>query len=105
VGALGVALIALPARDPTVSNESPPLSSHEMRRAAVASAGVLLVYALTLSAGLIPFAIATSAMIFAVGGLVATWATSHLRVLAEIALLTGFGTELVFSKIFSVVLP
>ena len=67
---------------------------------------VLLVgYVISLVATPLPFAIASILMVFAVGGIMSGWERKYLPVLAQLALLTGFGAEFVFTKVFTIPLP
>ncbi len=62
-------------------------------------------YVALLWLGWLPFAILSSAMVFAVGGLISGWRAKFRLNLAKLALLTGFGAEFVFTKVFAVTLP
>lgn len=66
---------------------------------------VLAAYVLALQYLGLPYALATAAMIFVVGGLVSEWDRTRFRTLAELAIITGFGSEFIFTQIFTVVLP
>ena len=66
---------------------------------------VLVAYVVVLQYLGLPYALATAAMIFVVGALVSNWDRSRFRTLAEIALITGLGSEFIFTQIFTVVLP
>jgi hypothetical protein len=72
---------------------------------AVFSLLALTVYVLSLQFFNFPYAFATSAMIFVIGGLISGWDRKHFPTLLEVALLTGLGSEFVFTQIFTVVLP
>ncbi len=72
---------------------------------AVASLAVLVTYVAVLGQGWLPFAIATALMVFVVGNLLTRWSVPHMITLAQIALLTGLGTQFVFTEIFTTVLP
>ncbi len=83
-----------------------PLADFSKRpKLALVSFLILIAYVLILSSGWLPFAITTTAMVFAIGQ-VASQGTNHSRVvLAQLALLTGFGAEFIFTKLFTVMLP
>ena len=61
-------------------------------------------YVLSLQLG-VPFVVATAATIFLMGGTIIQWKPNRLLSIAQVALLFGLGTELVFSNLFSVALP
>lgn len=65
----------------------------------------LILYVISLVATPIPFAIASIIMVFIVGGLMSGWEQKYRVVLAQLALLTGFGAEFVFTKVFTIPLP
>ncbi len=66
---------------------------------------LLVAYVISLVVTDIPFAIASIIMVFAVGGIMSGWERKYLPVLAQLALLTGFGAEFVFTKVFTIPLP
>ncbi|MDF1739726.1 MAG: tripartite tricarboxylate transporter substrate-binding protein [Verrucomicrobiales bacterium] len=72
---------------------------------AAASFITLVIYVISLVATPIPFAIASILMVFAVGGIMSGWERKYLPVLGQLALLTGFGAEFVFTKVFTIPLP
>ncbi len=65
----------------------------------------LLIYVGILVGTELPFAIASSLMVFVVGGLMSAWNKKYRLVLIQLALLTGFGAEFVFTRIFTIPLP
>ncbi|MDA7926524.1 tripartite tricarboxylate transporter substrate-binding protein [Verrucomicrobiales bacterium] len=65
----------------------------------------LVTYVISLVVTPIPFAIASIIMVFVVGGVMSGWERKYLPVLAQLALLTGFGAEFVFTKVFTIPLP
>lgn len=66
---------------------------------------LLTVYVLSLQYLNAPYALATAVMIFTAGGLISEWERARLRPLIELSLLVGFGSEFLFTQIFTVVLP
>lgn len=66
---------------------------------------LLCCYVLVLEQGWLNYWLATALMIAVTGGAMAKWKPNYLLVLIELALLTGLGTEIVFTSVFSVVLP
>ncbi len=66
---------------------------------------VLCTYVIALSMGVVPFAVATAIMVLAIGGLMMRYAPGQRWVLLELALLTGLGTQFVFTEIFATLLP
>lgn len=66
---------------------------------------VLTAYITVLQFAIIPFAFATILMIFILGGLIVKWDSKKLITLAQIALITGLGSEFIFTRIFTVILP
>lgn len=88
--------------EPTDPADSMPV---QRRKTALICGVILLGYLVILDAGIVPYAIATCAMVFCMGGMIASWERRRIPLLLELALLTGFGAEFVFTRIFSVVLP
>ena len=74
-------------------------------RPAIIAFGIVIAYVLLLQFGLVPFALATIAMVFFCGAVISGWQSQRLPVLVEIALLAGLGSEFVFTRIFTVALP
>lgn len=72
---------------------------------ALACFAVVAAYVLILERGWLPYSIATVAMVFLAGGLMVRWDKQRLIVLAPLALITGFGTQFVFTQIFETILP
>jgi tripartite-type tricarboxylate transporter receptor subunit TctC len=66
---------------------------------------MLCVYVLSLQYIGLSYAIATAIMIFVAGGLISNWDRARFVPLIELALLTGLGSEYLFTQIFTVVLP
>ena len=62
-------------------------------------------YVLLLTSGWLPFAIASAAMVALIGGQMMRGAPARWAILLELALLTGMGTQFVFSEIFITPLP
>jgi hypothetical protein len=62
-------------------------------------------YVWLLSQGWLPFAIASAAMVLVVGGIMMRSAAGRWIVLIELALLTGLGTQFVFTEILVTPLP
>tara|TARA_R110002096_G_scaffold316010_12_gene510395 strand:+ start:26239 stop:27576 length:1338 start_codon:yes stop_codon:yes gene_type:complete len=67
--------------------------------------GVLVVYVAVLGLGWLPFAITSAVAVFVIGGLMSGWRTDYRLTLIQLAFLTGFGAEFIFTKVFTVVLP
>jgi tripartite-type tricarboxylate transporter receptor subunit TctC len=65
----------------------------------------LAVYVLMLGKGWLPFAIASAAMVLVVGGFMTQGERSRWPILLQLALLTGFGTEYLFTQVFETALP
>ena len=74
-------------------------------RPAIFTFSIVIAYVLPLQFGLVPFALATIAMVFFCGAVISGWQRQRLPVLVEIALLAGIGSEFVFTRIFTVALP
>ncbi|QDT90185.1 tripartite tricarboxylate transporter substrate-binding protein [Gimesia algae] len=66
---------------------------------------LLCCYVLVLDQGWFNYWLATALMVTVTGGSMAKWRPNYLLILIELALLTGLGTEIVFTSVFSVVLP
>ncbi|QDV52637.1 tripartite tricarboxylate transporter substrate-binding protein [Gimesia fumaroli] len=62
-------------------------------------------YVLVLEQGWLSYWLATAFMVAVTGGAMAKWQPNYLLILIELSLLTGLGTEIVFTSVFSVVLP
>ena len=62
-------------------------------------------YVLSLQYFSLPYALTIAIMIFTAGGLISNWERARFRPLIELALLVGFGSEFLFTQIFTVVLP
>ncbi|MEQ8856850.1 tripartite tricarboxylate transporter substrate-binding protein [Gimesia sp.] len=82
-----------------------PSSSKPRIWLAVCCFVMLCCYVLVLEQSWLNYWLATALMIAVTGGTMAKWKPSYLPVLIELALLTGLGTEIVFTSVFSVVLP
>ncbi len=73
---------------------------------AVASFVILCLYVFVLGRGVLPFPVVTATMVLAVGGLMmGTRSKSQWIVLLQLALLTGLGTQYVFTELFVTPLP
>ena len=62
-------------------------------------------YVLVLDLSWINYWLATALMVAVTGGCMAKWQPKSMLILIELSLLTGLGTEIVFTSVFSVVLP
>ncbi len=91
----------------TTEPESPFETTDHTPRPYTAAAcfAVVLFYVYMLGLGWLPYSVATTTMIFIVGGLMVKWNKQGLTVLAPLALVTGFGTQFVFTEIFETILP
>ncbi len=96
----------------STEQEEPALGSHSstedfVRRPMTAAAcfGVLIVYVYVLGQHWLPFAIATSLMVLTIGGLMTKWQRQHWVILFQIAVLTGMGTNFIFTEVFTTTLP
>lgn len=108
VAVLGLGMVVFKGRQSAVvSGMRIPMTptTDSGRRAARWCTVVVLTYGAVLAGGFVPYAVATAVMVFVVGGVIANWQRGVLPVLVELALLTGFGAEFVFTKLFSLVLP
>lgn len=85
------------------AEDTPPFTKRPGRAAACFVA--LVVYVLLLVNTPIPFAIASTVMVVIVGNIMSGWQPQYRLVLFQLALLTGFGTDLIFTKLFTVPLP
>ncbi len=83
-----------------VSPSQPPV----FNRTGLICLGLLCVYVLLLQLE-IPYAIATTVLVFSIGATIDRWQRSHLIGIIQLALLVGLGTELVFASVFNVPLP
>ena len=101
---LAVIFLGVSAVEKYIPTELPPEPTPRKKNAFLCGV-VLVVYVLALQFLGATYAIATTAMIFIVGGLVSEWDRSRFRTLAEIAIITGFGSEFLFTQIFTVLLP
>lgn len=72
---------------------------------ATACFGVLMAYVYVLGQHWLPFAVATVLMVLVIGGLMTKWQRQHWVILLQIAFLTGLGTNLVFTEVFTTTLP
>lgn len=90
---------------PSVENADASESKSSFSLQSLAVSVVLIGYVVLLQFPFVPFAILTTAMVFAVGLSIARPIRSHLAVLVEVALLAGFGSEFIFTEIFTVALP
>ncbi len=82
-----------------------PASYTKRPAMAWAALATLVVYLFILQWKVLPFAVATALFVFVSGGWMARWKPRFLLVLAEIALIAGFGAHFVFTRVFTVALP
>lgn len=66
---------------------------------------VLFLYVFALGKEVIPFALLTILMVFSMGVLICRFKPAKLLPLVEIAVITGLGSEFIFTRFFSVALP
>jgi hypothetical protein len=66
---------------------------------------LLVAYVVMLSLGWVPMAVAASLLVAAMGGMMLRYAPGQWPVLIELALLTGLGTQFLFTEIFAIALP
>ena len=59
----------------------------------------------SLGAGTLPFAMSSTLMVLVIGGLMMRHARASHWVLLELALLTGFGSQFLFTRVFETILP
>ena len=83
----------------------PASDATQQYRPAILTFGIVTAYVFLLQLRLVPFAIATIAMVFFCGAVISGWERRRWPVLAEIALIAGLGSEFVFTRIFTVALP
>ena len=91
-------------QDPVAS----PLLSEPFRKRpdiAIACFALLCGYVFLLSTGWLPFAIASAAMVVLIGGQMMQGAPAKWIVLLELAVLTGLGSQFIFTEIFITPLP
>ena len=98
-----VILIAVVFLDKTSGHAEPDATPRKSN--ALLCFALLTAYVLSLQYLSLPYTLATTIMIFTAGGLISNWKRSRLRPLLELALLIGFGSEFLFTQIFTVVLP
>tara|TARA_R110002049_G_scaffold72490_1_gene187021 strand:+ start:137555 stop:138931 length:1377 start_codon:yes stop_codon:yes gene_type:complete len=95
--------------DPLIAEESELSFNAEpfQRRPETAAACfiALSAYVYLLGKGWLPFAVASAAMVLVVGGIMVGRQRSRWPVLLQLALLTGFGTEYLFTQVFETALP
>ena len=65
----------------------------------------LSAYVYILGKSWLPFAVASAVMVLVIGGLMSGSSRSRWPVLLQLALLTGFGTEYIFTQVFETALP
>ena len=85
-----------------------PLMSEPFRKRpdiAIVCFGLLCGYVLLLSTGWLPFAIASAAMVALIGGQMMRGAPARWIVLLELAVLTGLGSQFIFTEVFVTPLP
>ena len=66
---------------------------------------ILVGYVIVVGMGWVPLAVAVTVLVLAMGGLMMRHATGNWLVLVELALITGLGTEFIFTEIFAIALP
>ncbi|MFT5466608.1 MAG: tripartite-type tricarboxylate transporter receptor subunit TctC [Verrucomicrobiales bacterium] len=104
VVALGLIVFVNRTKPDRLPKESQTDSSRRISAAALAFV-VLLAWVIALQTEILPYLLTTSVMIFLIGALISDWDRSRFLVLAEIAILTSSGTELIFREFFKVALP
>ena len=85
-----------------------PIESEPFRKRpdiAIVCFVLLTGYVLLLSTGWLPFAFATAAMVALIGGQMMRGAPARWIVLLELAILTGLGSQFVFTEVFVTPLP
>jgi hypothetical protein len=85
-----------------------PIVSEPFRKRpdiAIICFGLLCGYVLLLSTGWLPFAIASAAMVALIGGQMMRGAPARWIVLLELAILTGLGSQFIFTEVFVTPLP
>ena len=88
--------------------DSEPYASQPFRRRpgiAAACFIALAAYVYLLGKGWLPFTVASAAMVMVVGGFMTQGDRRRWPVLLQLALLTGFGTEYLFTQVFETALP
>lgn len=103
-----IAVIALGAfvafEKKNTAQDKNSMSFDQLRPAAI-SFGAMLIYVALLQFTPMPYALATAVMITIIGGLVSKWDKRTMPILIEIALITGLGSEFIFTQVFTVTLP
>ncbi|HBV63015.1 MAG TPA: hypothetical protein DEF45_08345 [Rhodopirellula sp.] len=85
-----------------------PIESEPFRKRpdiAIVCFGLLCGYVLLLSTGWLPFAFASATMVALIGGQMMRGAPARWIVLLELAILTGLGSQFVFTEVFVTPLP
>ncbi len=102
---IALALLVVVVVKSMVDKSVPSEVATKQYRPAILTFGIVIVYVLLLQLRLVPFAIATIAMVFFCGAVISGWERQRWLMLAEIALIAGLGSEFVFTRIFTVALP
>ena len=100
-----LALVVVVVIKSMIERPDPTADLPPQYRPAIIAFAIVIAYVLLLQFGLVPFALATIAMVFCCGAVISGWQRQRWPVLAEIALLAGLGSEFVFTRIFTVALP
>jgi len=100
-----IALVVVVVIKSLIERPAPTADLPPQYRPAIIAFAIVIAYVLLLQFGLVPFALATIAMVFCCGAVISGWQRQRWPVLAEIALLAGLGSEFVFTRIFTVALP
>ena len=106
--AVGVLLLwvgVLALRERRGPRPSDPSAAPTRWGLALGLAGLALLYALSMELRLVGFSWTTAAFIFASGVLLGRRRPGEMLILAQIALIGGLGTELLFSEVFVIDLP
>ena len=92
---------------PKSSTGEHDLGESYIRRPGIAMTcfAVVLVYVYVLGRSWLPYVVATTAMVWIVGTLMTRFRKEDRLMLIELALLTGLGTQFVFTAIFETILP
>ncbi|MDB4665252.1 tripartite tricarboxylate transporter substrate-binding protein [Verrucomicrobia bacterium] len=102
---IALALVVVVVIKSRVDKSVPTAAATQQYRPTILTFGIIIAYVLLLQLRLVPFAIATIAMVFLCGAVISSWERRRWLVMAEIALIAGLGSEFVFTRIFTVALP
>ena len=113
VGSITLLLLGLVCLESFRTRHQPAESSNDHQTAsferqpitALACLGALALYVVSLGLGILPFALSSTLMVMVIGGLMMRHARASRWVLLELALLTGFGSQLLFTRVFETILP